>query len=69
MTIGQKIKELRTNKGLTQEQLADKLCTTKSAVHNWEREIFEPSLFHCINLADTFNISLDELCCRDFKKR
>lgn len=68
MTIGQKIKELRTSQGLTRRQLADKLLTTSGVIKNWEEEAFEPSLFYCIKVADVFGVSLDELCCREFKK-
>lgn len=67
MTIGEKIKELRKAKGLTQTQLANKIDTTTSSVCLWGKGIVEPHLFSCIMLADVFNVSLDELCCRDFK--
>lgn len=68
MTIGHKIKELRKAKKLTQEQLALELGVSQGSVAVWEQEKFDPNLLSCVSMADFFNISLDELCCRDFKK-
>jgi transcriptional regulator with XRE-family HTH domain len=67
MTVGEKILKLRTDKGLTQEELAEKIGAAKSAISFWELDKFYPNLFSCICLADYFGISLDELACRDFK--
>ncbi|XCY64159.1 helix-turn-helix transcriptional regulator [Streptococcus iniae] len=36
-TIGDRIKELRLNAGLTQTQLAEKLAITNQAVSKWEK--------------------------------
>jgi len=36
MTTGEKIKALRLEKGMTQEELGDKLGVKKAAVHKWE---------------------------------
>lgn len=67
MTVGEKIRELREAKGITQKKLAEKIGATNSNVCNWETGRCDPNLFSCILLADVFNVSLDELCCRDFK--
>lgn len=66
VTIGEKIKELRNNKNLTQKQLAEIIGSVPNHVCLWETGKFEPSIFNCILLADIFGVSLDELCCRDF---
>ena len=67
MTMGQKIKELRKAKKLSQKELAGKIGTTQSAINNWEQDKFYPNLFSCFVMADFFKVTLDELCCRNFK--
>jgi DNA-binding XRE family transcriptional regulator len=67
VTVGEKIKELREAKGLSQNNLAKKIGVHNSNVCHWETGRCEPNLFSCICLADVFGVSLDELCCRDFK--
>lgn len=41
-TIGERIKELRKEKGLTQEKLAEILHTTSATVARWEQGVQEP---------------------------
>lgn len=36
MTLGEKIKRLRTEKGITQESLAEKVNVSRSAIAKWE---------------------------------
>ena len=68
MQIKDKIKELRVQHAMTQQQLADELGFPSNAnVSHWESGTFEPSMYYLIKLADFFNISLDDVCCRDFK--
>ena len=67
VTIGEKIKELRKSKNLTQKQLAEIIGSTPNNICFWEVGKFEPSAFNCVLLADVFSVSLDELFCRDFK--
>lgn len=64
MTIGKKIKKLRKANKLSQTRLADIIDVSPNSVYLWETEKFEPTIFNCICLADAFNVSLDELCCR-----
>ena len=42
--IARNLKRLRRQKGLTQEELADKLHVTRQAVSNWERNRNLPEL-------------------------
>lgn len=44
MTIGSNIKKLRTGKGLTQDQLGERLFVTRQTVSNWERGTSQPDL-------------------------
>lgn len=36
MTFGEIIKKLRTDKGLTQDELAEKIYVTRTAISKWE---------------------------------
>lgn len=67
MTIGEKIKELRETKGMSQVKLGKIMGTNNCVIYAWEKGRYEPTLFNCILLADAFGVSLDELACRDFK--
>ncbi len=62
MNIGEKIKELRKEKGITQVELADAIGVTKDTVSLWERGRVNPSRWSCTALADYFEVSLDEIC-------
>ena len=55
------IKELRTEKGLTQGQLAKEIGVTQGAIYFWEKEINEPTAGCLVKLATFFGVSLDDL--------
>lgn len=59
--LGEQIKKLRMNKGMSQVQLADKLNVTKQSVSNWENEYIMPSVDMLIKIANFFNVSTDYL--------
>ena len=59
--LGEQIKKLRMNKGMSQVQLADKLSVTKQSVSNWENEYIMPSVDMLIKIANFFNVSTDYL--------
>ena len=61
MTFGEKIKKLRTENGLTQEQLADKLYVTRTAVSKWETGRGLPAIDTLKEMAELFGVSLDSL--------
>ena len=67
VTIGEKIKELRQAKGMSQLELSELIGSNQTKISGWENNLCEPRVFNCILLADIFGVSLDELCCRDFK--
>ena len=56
---GQKIKELRQEKGLTQAQLAEKISTTASTIGKYEREELQPNVDMIISLSKFFGVSAD----------
>ena len=61
MNFGEKIKDIRENAGLTQEQFAAKLNVTRQAISNWENNKNLPDIEMLILISDVFKISLDEL--------
>ena len=62
MTIGEKIYELRKLKGLSQEELAEKLNVSRQSVSLWETNQTVPQIDYLMELSKIFNVSLDELC-------
>ena len=66
--IKDKIKELRLQHKVSKTKLAKYIgCSSYSTIAHWENGTCEPSMYYLIKLADFFNVSLDELCCRNFK--
>ena len=61
MNIGQNIKALRKERGLTQEQLAEAMGLTVGAVSKWESGQTVPDVSLLPELADFFDVSLDLL--------
>lgn len=60
-TIGKKIRTLRKNKNMTQEQLAEVLSVTAQSVSKWENEISTPEVTILPVIARYFGITMDEL--------
>lgn len=60
MSIGEKIKELRIEKGLSQMQLGKLIDVSQKAIDYWERNVNEPKASYIISLVKTFDISFDE---------
>lgn len=61
MCVGKRISELRKKQGMTQEQLAELLGTTRQAVSKWESEKSNPDLDYVIHMGKLFHVSMDEL--------
>jgi Predicted transcriptional regulators len=61
MTIGDKIKLLRTEKGITQEALAENLNVSRSAIAKWETNSGVPEMSNLKIISKLFAISVDEL--------
>lgn len=59
--IANKLLQLRKEKGLSQEQLANELGISRQAVSKWERAEASPDTDNLIALAKLYDISLDEL--------
>ena len=61
MNIGNKIRELRKQRGITQEQLADSIGISFQAVSKWENNIALPDISLAPILASYFGVSMDDL--------
>ncbi len=61
MTLGEKIKEARKQCGLSQEQLAEKMAVSRSAVAKWEANNGLPDVDNLKALAQLLNVSVDYL--------
>ena len=62
-----RLKELRLNKNLTQQQLGKLLSVSGQTILNWENDITYPSVKKLIELASFFDVSIDYLL--DFKEK
>lgn len=58
---GQRIKDCRQERGLTQAQLAELLSATQSTVGKYEREELQPNIDVLIKICKIFGVSADYL--------
>lgn len=61
MTFGEKLKSLRRQAGMSQEQLAEKLGVSRQAVTKWETDGGIPDIENIMAISALFDISIDEL--------
>lgn len=61
MTLGEKIRKLRTDSEMTQDELAEKLFVTRTAVSKWETDKGYPSVDSLKEISKLFNVSIDSL--------
>ena len=61
MTLGEKILDLRTQKEMSQEELAAALEVSRQSVSKWETNQSVPDLDKIIRLADLFGVTVDQL--------
>ncbi len=61
MSIGRKISELRTGRGLSQEALAEILGVSRQSVSKWEIEQALPQIDKIIQIAEYFGVTSDEI--------
>ena len=59
--MGEFLKNLRKEKGLTQEELAEKFYTSSRTVSRWETGKTPPNLNTLIELADFYNVDIREI--------
>ena len=61
MTLGEKIKEARKQAGLSQEQFAEKMNVSRSAVAKWETDKGLPDIGNLKVMSKLLNVSIDHL--------
>lgn len=61
MTLGQKLKNLIKEKGMTQEELAEQLDVSRQAVGKWVNDKGIPEVNKLIQISNMFGVSLDYL--------
>ncbi len=61
MTIAEKIKQLRKDNSMTQEDLAVKLNVSRQTISKWETSVTIPDADNIVAISKLFNITTDEL--------
>ncbi len=59
MALGDRIKQLRQQRGWSQAQLSKKLNVHQKQISGYERGIHSPSIELLVRMAELFNVSLD----------
>ena len=65
MTFGEKLKKLRTDNGLTQDELAEKTYVTRTAISKWESDRGYPNIDSLKAISKFFSVSIDDLLSSD----
>ena len=65
MEFNEKLQELRKRKGLTQEELAEKLYVSRTAISKWESGRGYPNIESLKAIAKFFSVTVDELLSTD----
>ena len=61
MEFNEKLKELRSGRGLTQEELAEALFVSRTAISKWESDRGYPSIDSLKEISSFFSVTIDEL--------
>lgn len=61
MSFGKRLLDTRKKRGISQEELAEKLGTKGPAIGRYERDEMKPSIEAAAKMADILNVSLDYL--------
>ena len=67
MEFHENLLRLRQEKGLTQQEVANGSNLSLRGYQNYERGLREPQISALVALADFYDLSLDELVCRQQK--
>lgn len=58
-----RVRELRKQSKLTQQQLADLIHVSNRTIISIEKEQYSPSLMLAYRIAEVFGVTVEELCC------
>ena len=58
-----RVKELRTAAGMTQQQLADRVHGSSRTIISLEKELYNPSLLLAYRIAELFGVTVEDLYC------
>ena len=64
-TFGQRLSRLRKEKGITKNDIANKVSVTSQAVSKWEQDQATPDIDILIKLSEIFDVTLDVLLGKD----
>ncbi|WP_319618442.1 helix-turn-helix transcriptional regulator [Bacillus cereus group sp. BfR-BA-01700] len=62
--FGKNLRLLRKSRGLSQEQLGQRLNLSRNQINNYENAMFEPSMDTILQISSFFNVPLDALFSR-----
>ena len=65
MEFGEKLQELRKSKSMTQEELAEALFVSRTAISKWESGRGYPSIDSLKEISRYFSVTIDDLICSD----
>ena len=65
MKLSEKIRTLRKNAGLSQEQLGEKINVSRQAITKWESGDGLPDIYNLVALSNLFSVTLDELMAQE----
>ena len=68
MNYGKELNGHRARRTLSQSELAKKVGINQSTISLWEDNKRTPSIENCVQLADFYGISVDELIGHEVKK-
>lgn len=67
-TVQNRIKELRADRGWTQQQLADEVGVSRQSIISIERQRYEPSLPLALKFARVFGVATDDIFALEEKR-
>ena len=61
MELGKRLKDLRNQKGMTQDELAERLFVSRQTISSWENDKSYPDIHSLLMISELFSVSLDTL--------